>query len=142
MSPIGPDHCDFLTALSDQLRELLGPQALVRSQMPLIAADESEPEPDIAVVPRARYKGRHPIEAMLVVEVADSSLEYDRAVKAPLYAASRVTEYWIANLRQRVIEVHRNSDGVRFQTTFVAQAGDSLAPHHFPEIRVSLLDLF
>jgi Uma2 family endonuclease len=93
---------------------LLGPEWVVRVQSAITTA-ESEPEPDIAVVrgPNAQYKARHPAptDTALVVEVADTSLTHDRTVKARIYARAGLTEYWIVNLRDNVIEAYRDPSG-------------------------------
>ncbi|HLK56186.1 MAG TPA: Uma2 family endonuclease [Chthonomonadaceae bacterium] len=82
----------------------------VRAQLPLAVSDDSEPEPDIAVVlgDVRDYEVEHPTTAVLVIEVADSTLMTDRKIKARLYARAGVLEYWIVNLNDRVLEVHRN----------------------------------
>ena len=82
----------------------------VRIQAPIALDDESEPEPDVAVVEgsHASYQRAHPRRAALVVEVADASLAFDRGVKASLYASGGVKDYWIVNVLERVLEVHRD----------------------------------
>jgi Uma2 family endonuclease len=120
MSPIGPKHA---------------------SQQPFLAAADSEPEPDVAVVPPGRYSDRHPDRAMLIVEVAESSLAYDRDTKAPLYAASGVEEYWIVDLSGRAVEVHRQPQGGRYATTTRVPAGETLSPAAFPDVVVTVGDL-
>src|SRR5438105_9681464 len=94
LSPIGPPHA----ARVDWLMELFVPKLLdraaVRIQQPFLAVDDSEPEPDVAIVPRGRYDERHPDRAHLVVEVAESSLDYDRETEAPVCSASGVPVYW------------------------------------------------
>lgn len=107
----GPKHADFLQRIVEWLNLGLATSSLhhVRQQLPLTLA-ESEPEPDIAVV-RGRavdYREQHPgpEDCAAILEIADSSLEYDRAVKAPLYAAAGIPAYWIVNLRDHAIESH------------------------------------
>lgn len=80
-------------------------RARISVQLPFALDDFSEPQPDLAVVPIADYSHEHPTESHLVVEVADSSLRKDRQIKAALYAARSVREYWIVNLVDDVIEV-------------------------------------
>ena len=81
----------------------------MRVQLPFDVSPASEPEPDFAIVTREALltARRHPNRALLIVEVADSSLEYDRHEKARLYAQAGVPEYWIVNLPQRQLEVYR-----------------------------------
>jgi len=112
MSPHGEPHAYSITRLTKLLVRALGDRADVRVQLPFAASDDSEPEPDVAIVPPGDYLHEHPRSALLVIEVADSSLQEDRRLKGALYAASGVPEYWIVNLVDRVIEVHRRpTDG-------------------------------
>lgn len=106
ISPIGPSHRYSVTRLAKLLIRALGDRAGVHVQSPFAAPNESEPEPDIAIVPPGDYLDDHPQSAWLIIEVADSSLGRDRA-KARLYAAAGVPEYWIVNLVDETIEVHR-----------------------------------
>ena len=108
MSPIGPPHSDSVDELTEKLVTALVGRARVRIQHPFLAADESEPEPDVAVVPLGDYLTAHPDRAYLVIEVADSSLRKDRYVKAPLYAISNVEES-----RSSCRTVHLESTSVR-----------------------------
>ncbi len=92
MSLQEPPHANPVQELTERLMTALAGRAKVRIQLPFIAADESEPEPDVAVVPLGDYSREHPSRAHFVVEVAHSSLRKDREVKGPLYAASEVAE--------------------------------------------------
>src|SRR5580704_11900392 len=87
-----------VTRLNKLLVRALGDRAEVRVQAPFGASDVSEPEPDLAVVPPGSYLDEHPSRAHLLIEVADSSLQDDRRIKGPLYAAAGVPEYWIVDL--------------------------------------------
>jgi Uma2 family endonuclease len=107
MSPHGPKHDGTIDILVEELTRQLGDRARVRVQCAFVAGDQSEPEPDIAVVPKADYRSEHPRRAHLVVEVADSSLERDRGAKAAMYAASGVEDYWVVDVAGKAIEVHR-----------------------------------
>jgi Uma2 family endonuclease len=102
-------HYTAIGLVEDALRAALQPGWLVRSQGPLELDDESEPEPDVAVTrgDRRSYSRRHPSRPALVVEVADSSLAFDREHKGGLYARARVDDYWIVNLVDRVVEIYR-----------------------------------
>ena len=106
--PQGSPHAAIVTLIGHVLGTSFGPGWHPRRQLPLALDNESEPEPDVAVVvggPRD-YVGAHPSTAALVVEVADSSLSLDR-VKGGLYARAGIQDYWIANVVERVLEVHR-----------------------------------
>jgi Uma2 family endonuclease len=92
------------------LERAFGPGWYAREHAPLAVDDDSEPEPDVAMVagePRMHYAA-HPSTAALVVEVADSSVRCDRRLKAELYARNRLPEYWIVNLTDASVEVHRD----------------------------------
>jgi Uma2 family endonuclease len=97
--PQGRYHASAVGAVGDGLRTILPPGWLVRVQMPVALDDQSEPEPDVAVVPGAwtDYHSDHPARAALVVEIAETSLAFDRGEKASLYARGRVRDYWIVN---------------------------------------------
>ena len=108
--PQNSPHMATVIHVAEVLRAAFGPGWHARVQGPLALDDASEPEPDIAMV-RGRpldYAGEHPATAPLVVEVANSSLRLDRRIKAGLYARAGVPEYWIVNLVEGVLEVHRN----------------------------------
>jgi Uma2 family endonuclease len=141
MSPHGPEHDGSLDDLGDRLTHALGTRAKVRIQSAFAASDGSEPEPDIAVVARQSYRAAHPDRAWLIVEVADSSLAKDRELKAKLYAASQVDEYWIVNLVDRAIEVYRDPrDGVYASVSAHAR-GDVLRLLAFDDVEVNVSDV-
>lgn len=122
-----PQHAPHASAI-ELLTEVLAPQVLgrarIRVQLPFVAVDESEPEPDIALVPVADHSQEHPGEAYLLIEVATSSLAIDRAVKAPLYGESAVPEYWIFDTQGRRALVHRRpEEGVYREVTEVGPDG-------------------
>jgi Uma2 family endonuclease len=102
---------------------------------------ESEPEPDIAVVPEGRYADQHPSIALLTVEVAESSLEYDRETKAPVYAASSVDEYWIVDIVGRAVELYASPVAGRYTHTRRAVEGESLNPAAFPDLSIDVTGL-
>ena len=107
--PQGTLHTTAVGLVEDALRLCFGAGWVVRCQMPIALDDESEPEPDVAVVPGTRYDYvlAHPARPALVVEVAESSLTADRGTKAALYARAGINDYWILNLVDRVLEVCR-----------------------------------
>jgi Uma2 family endonuclease len=92
------------------LRRIFSTGYTLRGQAPLALDEHSEPESDIAVVEGAirDFVSAHPQTAVLVVEVADSTLQYDRTTKARLYARNSIPEYWIVNLQERRLEVYRH----------------------------------
>jgi Uma2 family endonuclease len=142
MSPNKPGHVSPIDRLTMILVPALVGRAIVRVQSPMAAGDESEPEPDLAVVPPGDYRQEHPAHALLVIEVALSSLNKDRHVKAPLYAASGFLEYWIVDVAGQAVEVHAApADGVYARVTRHG-AGDTLRPAAFPDLAVRVGDVF
>lgn len=107
--PQDSPHAATVAHLGQGLAAAFGPHWHPRLQLPLALDDESEPEPDVAIVAGQPldYVQGHPATAVLVVEVADSSLRLDRRFKGGLYARAGLTEYWIVNLVDRAVEVHR-----------------------------------
>lgn len=107
--PQNNPHAMAISLGLDALQKALAPRWHVRVQLPIALDDESEPEPDLAVVSGGpREYPEHPSRPALVVEVADSSLTLDREHKGSLYARAPLPEYWIVNLVDRVLEVYRN----------------------------------
>lgn len=110
--PKGSEHATAVDMAYDTLRSAIPAGWIVRGQNPLALDDESAPEPDIAVVrgSRADYRHAHPARPALIIEVAESSLGFDRVAKGSLYARAGIVDYWIVNLIDRVVEVYRNPD--------------------------------
>jgi Uma2 family endonuclease len=145
MTPSNPPHDTSVNLILHVLIAAVGGRAAVRCQSSLVLAPDSVPEPDVAVVPgRLRdYAARHPTTALLIVEVADSSLVQDRLTKAGLYAAGGIPEYWLVNLRDHCIEVFRNpvADVGRYADMTVASPGARLQLVALPDVSVAVEDL-
>lgn len=111
MAPQNPPHAAGVARADEAIRRAIGARAHVRPQLALVLP-RSVPEPDLAVVPGSAddYAEAHPTSALLVVEVADSSLKQDRLSKGAIYAAAGIPEYWIVNLVDDVVEVMRSPD--------------------------------
>ena len=118
MSPIGSEHSGTVNALNRTLVRAVGDRAIVAVQNPVQLDDLSEPEPDFALLkPRDddyRRATPHPHEVLLIIEVADTSLAYDRAVKRSLYARHGIPEFWIVNLAAKQVEVCRSPTGEQY----------------------------
>lgn len=108
--PKGSEHATAVEMAGDALRSALAPGWTVRSQNPIALDDESAPEPDLAVVRGSRrdYRYAHPTRPALIIEVAESSLGFDRVEKGSLYARAGIVHYWVINLIDRVVEVYRD----------------------------------
>lgn len=142
MSPQDPAHTSPIGRLNMVLAPALAGRAIVRVQCPLVACDESEPEPDVAVVPLGDYRSAHPSVADLVIEVALSSLKKDRLVKAPLYARSGFLEYWLVDVGATCIEVYRRPSSDGYQDHISVGLGDKVAIEAFPDVVVGVADVF
>lgn len=142
MSPQGAWHADLVTQIVEMLQSALRGRASVRPQCPLAVSDHSEPEPDIAVVPRRRYRGAHPTAAHLVIEVADSSRPKDRGIKAELYAGCGIAEYWIVDVIEQVIEVRTNPEQGIYRTVTMKQRGDVITLVEFPEVQIAVHEIW
>ncbi len=147
MSPIGRRHYAFVNNLSRLLILALGDRAIVAVQGPIALADDTEPEPDLAVIRRRTppYKEREAYadDAFLLIEVAESSLAYDRSTKLRLYAATGIPEYWIVDCVAESIEVHRtpHADGYR-DVTRVAGPVATVVLQAFPDVVLTLAEIF
>ena len=110
VTPQKSRHATAVSLANEALRGVLGPNMFVRTQLPLAMGDDSEPEPDIAVVRGSirDYRDAHPDSALMVIEVSAATLAFDRQVKGSLYARERVAEYWIINLVESVVEIYRD----------------------------------
>jgi Uma2 family endonuclease len=107
-SPQNWPHASTVDRVTEVLRQALSPAAWVRMQLPLNLSPSSDPEPDVSVVPgRGENYTDHPTSALLIVEVSDISLEFDRGDKASLYARAGIEDYWIVNLVDLQLEVLR-----------------------------------
>ena len=118
----------------------------VRVQLPLTLNAYSEPEPDFAIVSLSTpdVGPRHPSTADLVLEIADSTLTFDRAEKARLYAKSGIPDYWVVNLRHHRLEVHRQplqDPELAWKLVTILGVEDSISPLCRPEITFSVAEL-
>ena len=139
MSPTDPSHDESVNQLARRLIASLGDRASVRVQSSFAASDDSEPLPDIVVAPAGAYWTEHPSRALLVVEVARSSLRKDRGVKAQLYGSVAVQEYWIVDVSRGAVEVLRApaGDGT-WGSRRVATRGETLTLEAFPDVVVEV----
>ena len=148
--PQGSYHATAVGAADDALRAVLPPGWIVRAQMPVALDAESAPEPDLVVVagPRTDYRESHPAGAALILEVSDSSLEFDRQHKGSLYARAGVEDYWIVNLIDRVLEVYRDPGqdpaapyGWRYRSVQTLTPPASVVPLALPSVSIAVAHL-
>ncbi|MGE3595957.1 MAG: Uma2 family endonuclease [Dehalococcoidia bacterium] len=145
MSPIGGKHAACVNESARLLIVRLNDRAVVSIQNPVRLSARSEPEPDLMLLrPRAdRYREGLPVpeDVLLIIEVADSTLHFDRGTKLPLYAAAGIPEVWIVDLERRRVLVHRQPDGDLFREAFVIDQG-SLSPSAFPDVALRVDEIF
>ena len=146
MSPIGPVDEHLLSLLSRWGIESFSESLVrIRNQHSIgIPVFESVPEPDIACVTRRSYAASRPLasDVFLIIEVADSSLGYDRGEKANLYAAAGIADYWVVNIPDRCIEIFRQPAGGRYQSHEAVTAPRAVHPLAFPQVTLPVAKLF
>jgi Uma2 family endonuclease len=143
-------HAVAVRLVIAELRKVFGEKRLVDSQLPLAFGEDSEPEPDIAVVkgnPRDFIES-HPRNADLVVEISDTTLSYDRNRKASLYAKFGIEDYWILNLKNQTLEVYRSPIedentfyGFSYAEKVTLTKNDAVSPLAQPEAKIKVKDL-
>ena len=139
MSSIGPRHAAVVDRTTRQFMPLaIENRTIVRVQNPMRLDKYNEPQPDITLLaPRTDFYVTHhpgPEEVLLALEVADTSLRYDRDVKIPIYAKRGIRESWIADLTDNVILVFREPAPAGYKTHLTFRRGDSLSPLAFPDL--------
>jgi len=143
----GRRHRAFVDNLNQILVARLAGRAIVSIQMPIVLSDDTEPEPDVQILRRRAVPDKEregdASDALLVIEVAEGSLGYDRTTKLKLYAAAGIPEYWVVNCVAESIEVHRipGADGYR-DVTRVAGPTSTVAPLAFPDVALTLAEVF
>jgi Uma2 family endonuclease len=141
MSPQGWHHTAVTERLAKLLYRAVDDSLIVRTQMPFAATDYGEPEPDIAVVEDYRRTRVHPSKALLIIEVANDSLEKDLDNKRRAYARARVPEYWVVDLKRMVVHVFTKPVGARYARKQLLRDGDVLCPTRLPGIEIPVADL-
>jgi Uma2 family endonuclease len=141
MSPQGNEHVYSVRRFTMILAPALVGRAQVQIQGPVAASDESEPEPDVAVLSLDDFLDDHAHAAYLIVEVADSSRKRDLHVKSQLYAQMGVPDYWVLDLVRRELVVHRDPGGDRYREIRTFGPADSVAVLQFPDVIVRVADV-
>jgi Uma2 family endonuclease len=146
MSPIGRRHRAFVGNLTELLIVRLTGRAIVHVQNPVALTDDTEPQPDLAVLRRrpVPYKEREAWaeDALLVVEVADSSLVYDRSTKLRLYAEAGIPEYWVVDCAAETVEVYRAPGPEGYRDVSRVAGATTLALHAFPDVELTTAEIF
>ncbi len=142
MTPIGDEHVFALNSLTAQLFQKLAGRAVISVQNPIRLSDFSRPQPDIALW---RLSSRRtlagPADILLLVEISDSTLSFDRDVKLPLYARAAIQEVWIVNLVEGQIEVYRGPVSGEYQSAETFVSGDQISPQAFGDAAFAVDDI-
>jgi Uma2 family endonuclease len=142
MSPRGELHATVTAWIAQRLIRALDETYEVRSNSAFAAADDSEPESDISVSRRQRRRAYHPKKALLLIEVAERSLEKDRWIKSAIYAENGAPEYWVVDLRTTSVFVHTHPTKGVYDLVVQLHRKDVLRPAHLPEIELRIADMF
>ena len=146
MSPPGRRHIAFVNNLNRLLVRRLGDRAIVSVQNPVAFTEDTEPQPDLAVC-RERtvpYKDREPYaeDVVLLIEVADTSLRYDRSTKLRLYAAAGVPEYWLVDCTAESVEVFRSPGAEGYRDVSRAAGEGTVTVAAFPDVTLRIAEVF
>ena len=140
--PMNPPHAITLGLVGEAIRTAFGTGWRIRSRSPLVLGQDLDPEPDLAVVPGTPrdYMG-HPTTADLVVEVSDSSLDFDTNEKRLLYATAGIRDYWVVDINGRRLLVYRDPQAGDYATQQAFGPADAVSPLAVPTAVVRVADL-
>ncbi|HLF13185.1 MAG TPA: Uma2 family endonuclease [Gammaproteobacteria bacterium] len=142
MPPMGSRHAGTVAQLTDVLSHAVGGRAMIRAQLPVRLSDDSEPEPDIAVVKLRSdyYKSNHPVAAdiLLLVEISDTTVRYDRQVKVPLYAQRGIPEVWIVDLQSGEMHFYRSPVNGKYTVASSTAEPGVVSIASLPSVKVDL----
>ena len=146
MSPVGDRHTSCTIRINHAFAGLnIANRAIISVQSPVVASPSSEPEPDFMLLAfrddRYDFGKPHPRDVLLLIEVSDSSLEYDRNIKLPYYAALGIPEVWIANLQDDRIESYTEPSPEGYRASRLYYPGDTISPTAFPDIHINVSDI-
>lgn len=143
MSPINRRHAACVNRLTYLIGQIMGKRVIVAVQNPIHLSDESEPQPDVAVLKWQDdfYSSGHPTPSDIhwLIEVSDTTIAVDRRVKVPLYAESGIVETWLVNLNEDCLEVYRVNKGVNEE--LILRRGDRIASLAFPDVIFEVTDI-
>ncbi|EAR21580.1 Uma2 family endonuclease [Nitrococcus mobilis] len=146
MAPIGSAHAGIVALLNNRLVPAMAGQAIINVQNPVVLGEHSEPQPDLSILkPRPDfYRNSHPTPAdiMLLIEVAETSIDFDREIKLPLYARHDVPEVWLVDLRQKVLTMHRTPIEDMYRETLQPSDLTRVVSLKLPQAALDLSDLF
>lgn len=142
MSPIGMRHASCVNFLTEILRDLLGKSVIVSPQNPIVLDDFSEPQPDIALLKRRddfyRTASATATDVLLVIEVAETTVKYDRDIKFPQYAANGIQESWLIDLETRHVEIHSEPTEFGYTLVRIFHEGQVAESGVLPDLQISV----
>lgn len=145
ISPIGSLHARCVTFLTNALIRIVGSSSIVTTQNPILLDDESEPQPDVAIINFREdyYKNALPAAAdvNLLIEVADTSVEFDRGIKFQRYALAGVPEAWLVDLINDRVEVHFAPKGSAYSLSKTYQRGEDAVSETIPELNLRVANI-
>ena len=145
MPPIGPIHSGSVSQQITAFSPYIGSLFTLHCQSPVILGEHSTPQPDILLL---KYRSDHyrpatptPEDVLLLVEVCDTSISHDRAVKVPLYARYGIIETWLVNTQAHCLEVYRQPTAQGYQQSLTLRRGDTVTPVALPDLTLPVTDL-
>jgi Uma2 family endonuclease len=138
---VGDRHASTVNVLNRIFSRNMSDEILVSVQNPIRLSDYSEPEPDLVLADLRKFDGRRhprPAEIILIVEVSDSTLKYDRDTKLSLYAEAEIYEVWIVNLQNDIIEVHQNPSNGIYQLAKIFKRGEKVLSEVLPYLSLEV----
>lgn len=143
IAPIGSKHAFIVNRISQIFSARVGAQCLISTQNPVRLGERSEPQPDVALLRSGNYMDALPTAAdvLLIVEVSDSTLEYDRDVKIGLYARHGIPEVWLLDVNAREITVYREPAEGQYRLIRKPTAAEAISPTALPSVQLRLMEL-
>lgn len=146
MSPVGTRHASCVNKLNQLLAKKLPTETIVSVQNPIVLTNNSEPQPDLVILKyRPDFYANehpHPEDILLLIEVSDSSIEYDQNVKIPLYAENKISEVWLVNLNDNCVEIYQKPYQNYYQNIQKLSAINIISLSNFSEIEIKISELF
>ena len=139
VAPMNDLHYRWLGALHDELFMALRGKAKVSQQTPIkLGISNTKPLPDFTIIPLERYSGNvpDPTEAAMVIEISDTTLDFDKGIKLQRYAQADIREYWVIDAKASKLEVYREPEGMEYRSKQTFDAGSSAAMLEFPDVQV------
>lgn len=140
--PVGKRHSAVVEKLNELLRDRLGKSVSLRNRQPVRFNEYDEPEPDLAILQRREdfYSGHKPVpkDVLLLIEVSDATLKYDRDTKLTLYAEAEIPEVWIVNLPNDIIEIHQKPSVGIYHLTKIFKRGEKIESEILPDLQLAV----